>query len=227
MNCLHQTSLSSQGCRCPACNSLHKARALSEDILYIRRGSFGCRHQTHLHMLISFVNSRQAALWGFTCRGMQIAGTGEGNKAGDTCPSFKEAVSKKCFQANKPSHFLLTNADTKCAPNIPRMQEMLRSLSCGLAGTLLGHLAPSVCTGKASPARGAPGVLLGQSVGTAAIAVCGEHKSHSREQETRTCCRNNTSVHGETEVLACTTDINQSQKSAAELAESRIKCSPG
>lgn len=63
------------------------------------------------------------------------------------------------------------------------MQETLRSLSCGLAGTSLGHLAPSVCMGKAFPARRVLGVLLGQSVGTAAIAVCGERESHSKEQE--------------------------------------------
>lgn len=38
---------------------------------------------------------------------------------------FKEAVSKvfQCFQANKPSHFLLTEADSKHVLNIPRDED--------------------------------------------------------------------------------------------------------
>lgn len=39
--------------------------------------------------------------------------------------------------------------------------------------------------------------------------------------------QNNTSVHGETEALSCMTEINQSQKSATEFGDSRIKSSPG
>lgn len=170
-----------------------------------------------MHMLVSFVNSRQAALWGSPAEGCRLLELVKETRLGIRVP-VKEAVPKKCFQANKPSHFLLTNADTKRAPNIPRMREMLPSLSCGLAGTLLGHLAPSVCAWE-KPSQ--PAECRG-----AARSERG-HKSHSREQETRTRCRNNTSVHGETGELACMTDINQSPKSAAELGESRIKCSPG
>lgn len=64
VNCLDQTSLSSQECRCPAFNSLHMAKALATEILHMRRGSFGRRSQTPCaHALLGSANSRQAGLW--------------------------------------------------------------------------------------------------------------------------------------------------------------------
>lgn len=65
VNCLQQPSLSSQGCRSPAFNSLHVARALSKDILYVGRDSFVCRSQIPCaHALMGSGISRQAGLLG-------------------------------------------------------------------------------------------------------------------------------------------------------------------
>lgn len=72
-----------------------------------------------------------------------------------------------------------------------------------------GHLAPGICKGTGSAACCVPGVLLRHNVGTEANVVCWNHKPHSREQETRTCCRNSTSMQGGREDLSCMTEINQ------------------